>query len=48
MSGLLNQQLGRGPHQSRSGIEQEPGPRGSPQLPQAPGAVGIVDEDPFA
>jgi len=31
-------------NQSKSGIEQEPGPRGSPQLPQAPDAVGVAEE----
>jgi hypothetical protein len=35
-------------YQSRSGMEQEPGPRGSPQLPQGPGAMGVADEDPLA
>jgi hypothetical protein len=25
-------------------MEQEPGPRGSPQLPQAPDALGVVEE----
>jgi hypothetical protein len=46
--GTLNQQLGSGLNQSTSGIEQEPGPRGSPQLPQAPDGVGIADEEPLA
>jgi len=31
--------------QSRSGMEQEPGPRGSPQLPQAPGGMGAAEGD---
>jgi len=29
-------------------MEQDPGPRGSPQLPQAPDAVGVEDEAALA
>ena len=35
-------------HQSRSGMEQEPGPRGSPQLPQAPEGMAVADDVPLA
>ena len=28
-------------------MEQEPGPRGSPQLPQAPDARGVAGEEPL-
>jgi hypothetical protein len=44
---VLNQQVGSGGfrrNQSKSGMEQEPGPRGSPQLPQAPDDMGVAEE----
>jgi hypothetical protein len=46
MFGALNQQLGTSDlaYQSKSDIEHEPGPRGSPQLPQAPEGMGVADE----
>lgn len=28
-------------------MEQEPGPRGSPQLPQAPDGMGVADDEPL-
>jgi hypothetical protein len=39
---VLNQQVASG-SDGQSGMEQEPGPRGSPQLPHGPDGMGVVE-----